>query len=70
MKTLDEVISLYHQIINETQQELNNVSHLIYRVGTMRLIVFASGITGIICFRNESYVIIAGLVAQLIMSFS
>ncbi|KAA6329643.1 DNA mismatch repair protein MutS, partial [termite gut metagenome] len=69
MKTLDEVISLYHQIINETQQELNNVSHRIYRVGTMRLIVFAAGITGIICFRNESYVFIAGIAACTFIPF-
>ncbi|KAA6333539.1 DNA mismatch repair protein MutS [termite gut metagenome] len=61
MKTLDEVISLYHQIISETRQELNKISRRIYCVGTMRLIVFMAGIAGIIFFRNESYIFIAGI---------
>jgi hypothetical protein len=61
MKTLDEVISLYHQIINETWQELNKVSRRTYRVGTMRLIVFVAGIAGIVCFRSENYIFIAGI---------
>jgi predicted kinase len=69
MKTLDEVTSLYHQIINETRQELNKVSRRIYRAGTMRLTLFAAGMAGIICFRSESYFFIAGIAACAFIPF-
>ncbi|KAA6345629.1 DNA mismatch repair protein MutS [termite gut metagenome] len=61
METLDEIVSLYRQIINEAQRELNMVSRRIYQVGTIRLILFAAGVAGIICFRNDGYIIIAAV---------
>ncbi|KAA6312383.1 DNA mismatch repair protein MutS, partial [termite gut metagenome] len=69
MQTLGEIVSLYRQIISETQQELNKVSHRIHHVGTIRLILFVAGVAGIIYFHNESSILIVAIAALTFIPF-
>ncbi|KAA6328331.1 DNA mismatch repair protein MutS, partial [termite gut metagenome] len=69
MQTLSEIVSLYRQIISETQQELNKVSRRIHHIGTIRLILFVAGVAGIIYFRNESSILIAAIAALTFIPF-
>ncbi|KAA6344408.1 DNA mismatch repair protein MutS [termite gut metagenome] len=69
METPGEIVSLYRQIISETQQELNKVSRRIHHVGTIRLILFVAGVARIIYFRNESSIVIAAIAAATFIPF-
>lgn len=48
MNKIDEIITNYQQIIEQSGKELGKVQSSIYRISTLRLILFVAGIAGII----------------------
>lgn len=54
MNTIDEIGAAYRRTAQEARQELNKVQQQIYRISTLRLLLFVAGVAGIIYFRAES----------------
>lgn len=48
MEQLNLIIDTYQRIILESESKLAKVKQHIYRIGTLRLILFAAGIAGIL----------------------
>ena len=48
MESIENIKSVYRRIEDETRCELNKVQQQIYRISTLRLLLFVAGIAGII----------------------
>ena len=62
MNNIEEISATYRRIAENSKSELNKVQQQIYRIGTLRLLLFVGGIAGVIYFRAESWEIPAGIV--------
>ena len=49
MESIENIKSTYRRIADEAQQQLNKVQRQIYRIGTLRLLLFIAGVAGLIC---------------------
>ena len=58
MEQVNLIIDTYQRIILESESKLAKVKQHIYRIGTLRLILFAAGIEGIIYFWDEGRLVI------------
>ena len=61
--------STYSRIAEEAQQESNKIQQAIYHTGSLRLLLFVTGIAGIIYFREESWTILAGIALVTLLPF-
>ena len=52
MENIENIKSTYHRIADEAQQGLNKVQQQIYRIGTLRLLLFVAGVAGLIYFTS------------------
>ena len=50
MEQLKNIINTYQDIIKSAEQKLGKAKQQIYRIGTLRLILFVAGIAGVIHF--------------------
>ena len=50
MESIENIKSTYRHIADEAQQQLNKAQRQIYRIGTLRLLLFIAGVAGLICF--------------------
>ena len=69
MESIENIKSAYRRIADEAQQELNKVQQQIYRIGTLRLLLFVAGVAGIIYFRSESWAVLAGIALVTLLPF-
>ena len=69
MDSIENIKSAYRRIADEAQQELNKVQQQIYRIGTLRLLLFVAGVAGIIYFRAESWAVLAGIALVTLLPF-
>lgn len=69
MKTIEEISATYRSISDKAKQELHKVQQQIYRIGTLRLLLFIAGIAGIIYFWAESWGIIIGIALVTLLPF-
>lgn len=69
MEQLNLIIDTYQRIILESESQLAKVKRRIYRIGTLRLILFAAGVAGIIYFWSESRLVISGIAAITFIPF-
>lgn len=69
MESIENIKSAYRRIADEAQQELNKVQQQIYRIGTLRLLLFVAGVAGIIYFRAESWAVLAGIALVTLLPF-
>lgn len=69
MEKLSPIVATYQNIISETEQELSKLKQRIYRIGTLRLMLFVAGVVGIIHFWSLSNLIIAGIAAITFLPF-
>ena len=67
--TTNLIIDTYQRIILESESKLAKVKQHIYRIGTLRLILFAAGIAGIIYFWDEGRLVIGGIAAITFIPF-
>lgn len=64
MKEINKIIEIYENNIILTQEKCSQVRKQIYHIGSIRLILFVAGITGIIYFWNSEWYI-TGIIAAL-----
>ena len=69
MEQLNLIIDTYQRIILESESQLAKVKRHIYRIGTLRLILFAAGVAGIIYFWSEGRLVISGIAAITFIPF-
>lgn len=58
MEQLTHISETYHSIIRKSEQQLSKVKHSIYRIGTLRLLLFVAGFAGVIYFWSSGWVLI------------
>ena len=54
INTIDKISAVYRNTAEEARQELNKVQQKIYRIGSLRLLLFVAGVVGIIYFWSEA----------------
>ena len=69
MNNIEEISATYRRIAENSKSELNKVQQQIYRIGTLRLLLFIGGIAGVIYFRAESWGMPAGIVLITLLPF-
>ncbi|ADV43098.1 MutS family DNA mismatch repair protein [Bacteroides helcogenes] len=70
MNTITEISAVYRSIAEEAKRKLNKVQQQIYRIGTLRLLLFAAGVTGIIYFQSESWEIPVAIAIVTLLPFT
>ena len=56
-------------IAEEGRSELNKVQNKIYRIGSLRLLLFVAGIAGIIYFWSSGWIVLTGIIAVTLLPF-
>ncbi|MBP8621795.1 MutS family DNA mismatch repair protein [Bacteroides sp.] len=69
MNSTHTLIQTYQSIINKTEQEVTKVKQRIYRVGTLRLVLFVAGVAGIIHFWAGGALLLMGIAALTFLPF-
>ena len=69
MSNLEKISNTYKQIIEETQGKLTEVKKKIYRISTIRVLLFIAGITGIFYFFSAGWLAICGVIACTFVPF-
>lgn len=69
MKPIKEIETTYSNIVRESQQKLSKVQQQIYRIGTLRLLLFVAGVAGIIYFWSESWLVLGGIALVTLLPF-
>ncbi|MDO4164100.1 MAG: hypothetical protein Q4D56_06900 [Bacteroides sp.] len=59
----------YSLLAEEAQRELNKVQQKIYRIGTLRLLLFAAGVAGVVYYWAAGWAIVAGIVLVTLLPF-
>ena len=69
MESIENIKSVYQRIEDEARCELNKVQQQIYRISTLRLLLFVAGIAGIIYFWTESLSVLTGISLVTLLPF-
>ncbi len=69
MDAIDKISAIYRNTAEEARQKLNKIQQKIYRIGTLRLLLFVAGGTGNIYFRGESWSTLAGIALVTLLPF-
>ena len=69
MEQLKNIINTYQDIIKSAEQKLGKAKQQIYRIGTLRLILFVASIAGVIHFWDNGWIVITGVVALTFVPF-
>ena len=69
MNTINEITATYQHIAEEGRRKLNKVQNKIYRIGTLRLLLFVAGVAGIIYFWSAGWIVLTGVIAVTLLPF-
>lgn len=69
MEQLTQITENYQHMVRETEQELNKAKQKIYRIGTLRLLLFAAGVAGAIYFWTAGWMVIAAILCLTFIPF-
>ena len=69
MEQITRITETYHNIVRETEQQLNKAKRSIYRIGTLRLLLFIAGLAGAIYFWSAGWMPIAATLCITIIPF-
>lgn len=69
MNSIEEINAGYRSIAEKAKQELSKVQQQIYRIGTLRLLLFCAGVAGIIYFWAESWAVLGGIALVTLLPF-
>ncbi|MEQ3234237.1 MutS family DNA mismatch repair protein [Bacteroides cellulosilyticus] len=69
MDTINEITATYQRIAEEGRSELNKVQNKIYRIGSLRLLLFVAGIAGIIYFWSSGWIVLTGIIIVTLLPF-
>lgn len=53
INTIDKISAVYRNTAEEARQELNKVQQKIYRIGSLRLLLFVAGVVGYLFLERE-----------------
>lgn len=66
---LKDIIAHYQQRVVHYQKELSSLQQRIYRIGTIRLLLFVAGVAGAIYFRHEGWMVVVPIVLVCLVPF-
>lgn len=69
MEQLAHIAETYHNIVSQTEQQLNKAKRKIYRIGTLRLLLFIAGLVGTIYFWSAGWLLIAATLCLTFIPF-
>ncbi len=69
MNDLDKIITVYKQLIEETSEKLTRVKTKIYRISTIRILLFIAGIAGVIYFISAGWIAIGSVIVCTFIPF-
>lgn len=69
MEQLVHIAETYHNIVSQSEQQLNKAKHSIYRIGTLRLLLFIAGLAGVIYFWSAGWMLIAATLCLTFIPF-
>lgn len=69
MDTIDEIGKRYRERAEAAQRELSKVQRQIYRISTLRLLLFVAGAAGTIGFRHEGWAVAGGIALAALLPF-
>ena len=61
METIETIINGYRARMQQADRALDSLQRRIYRISTLRLLLFAAGVAGLIVLRSESWTVLAGI---------
>ena len=61
METIETIINGYRARMQQADRALDSLQRRIYRISTLRLLLFAAGVAGLIVLRSESWAVLAGI---------
>jgi DNA mismatch repair ATPase MutS len=69
MENLNNIINIYKQILEDTRVKLSAEKKKIYRISTIRVLLFIAGVAGIIYFFSAGWLVISGIIACTFVPF-
>ena len=69
MNTINDITANYQHIAEEGRRELNAVQNRIYRISSLRLLLFVAGVAGIIYFWSAGWAVMTGVIAVTLLPF-
>lgn len=69
MENIENISQNYRHIADEAQQKLNKVQKQIYRISTLRLLLFIAGVTGVAYFWSESWAMLTSITLVTLVPF-
>ena len=66
---MQTIVERYKQIIAENQKKLSRIRRRIYRIGTIRLLLFVAGIVGAIYFRQGGWTVVLPVILVCLVPF-
>ncbi len=66
---IEQIIKEYRHTVDETRKKLSKTKNEIYRIGTLKLILFIACIGGIIYFASSVWTVLLGIIAATIILF-
>ena len=61
METIETIINGYRARMQQADRALDSLQRRIYRISTLRLLLFAAGVAGLIALRSESWAVLTGI---------
>lgn len=68
-KNIEEIKTIYHNLVEQAKKELRGVQLLIFRVGSLRLLLFIAGVAGVCYFWSEEWNILVGIIFISLLPF-
>lgn len=69
MDNIQQIAARYRSQVEEAQQELNRVQQRIYRIGTLRVVLFVACVAGLIYFWDESWSVLCAITVVTMLPF-
>ena len=69
MDNIQQIAARYRTQAEEAGQELNRVQQRIYRIGTLRVVLFVACVAGLIYFWNESWSVLCAIAVVTMLPF-
>ena len=66
---MQTIIERYQQRIDEYKHKLSRIQQRIYRIGTIRLLLFVAGVAGAIYFRHEGWTVVLPIILVCLIPF-
>ena len=69
MDNIQQIAARYRSQVEEAQQELSRVQQRIYRIGTLRVVLFVACVAGLIYFWDESWSVLCAIAVVTMLPF-